>query len=187
MAEASEAIVGLAPGTIRLKWPNDLVAELPRRGVGKLAGVLGESVGLGGPDPRVVVGIGVNAGWRPDDFPAELADSMTSLAELGSRDVIDRRALADAFLDRLEPLVDELRAGRFAAAAWLARQLTDGRAVRLERPDGAVETVHAVGVDPDTGALLVRDLTAPGDVRSVVVGEIRHLRLPSADSVAAGV
>jgi len=65
--------------------------------------------------------------------------------------------------------------------------LTDGRAVRLERPDGAVETLLAVGVDPESGALLVRDPAVPDAVRSVLVGEIRHLRLPSPESVAAGV
>jgi BirA family biotin operon repressor/biotin-[acetyl-CoA-carboxylase] ligase len=187
MAEAGDEIADLAPGTIRLKWPNDLVADVPGRGVCKLAGALGESVGLGGADPRVVVGIGVNAGWPRAAFPPELADSMTSLAELAGRDEIDRRALAEAFLARLEPLVDELRGRRFAAGAWLARQLTNGRPVRLERPDGVVETLVAVGVDPETGALLVRDPAVPDEVRSVVVGEIRHLRLPTGDSIAAGV
>ncbi len=187
MAEAGEATLGLAAGTIRLKWPNDLVAELPRLGVCKLAGVLGESVGLGGDDPRVVVGIGVNAGWPRAEFPADLADSMTSLAELGGRDEIDRHALATAFLERLEPLTVELRGGGFAAGAWLARQLTDGRLVRVERPDGGTEVAHAVGVDPSSGALLVRDLARPDEIRSVHVGEIRHVRLAApAPSAAVG-
>ena len=184
MAEAGEALLELAPGTVRLKWPNDLVAELPGRGVRKLAGVLGESVGVGGRDPRVVVGIGVNAGWQRASFPAEMADSMTSLAELGARDEIDRHALAEAFLARLETLALALREGEFAAGAWLARQLTDGRLVRLERPDGGAEVVHAVGVDPSTGALLVRELERPDEIRSVHVGEIRHVRLAT-DMVAA--
>jgi len=51
MAEAAEGVSELAPATIRLKWPNDLVIEDPR-GVAKVAGVLGETDGLGTPDPR---------------------------------------------------------------------------------------------------------------------------------------
>ena len=47
----------------------------------KVAGVLGETEGLGTADPRVVVGLGINADWRAADFPPELADSMTSLRE----------------------------------------------------------------------------------------------------------
>jgi BirA family transcriptional regulator, biotin operon repressor / biotin---[acetyl-CoA-carboxylase] ligase len=186
MAEAGEALLDLAPGTIRLKWPNDLVAELPDAGVCKLAGVLGESVGIGGRDPRVVIGIGINAGWPRAGFPPELADSMTSLGELGDGRELDRQALADAFLVRLEPLVDELRAGGFAAAPWLARQLTDGRLVRLELPDGGTEVVNAMGVDPSTGALLVGELERPNEPRPVLVGEIRHVRLAAPGAVAAG-
>lgn len=185
MAEAAEAALDLVVGTIRLKWPNDLVAEVPGHGPCKLAGVLGESDGLGGTDPRVVVGIGVNAGWQRTAFPPELADSMTSLAELGARDAVDREALAGSFLAVLERHVEALRSGGFAAAAWMARQLTSGRLVRLEQPDGRSETVHAVGTDPETGALLVRDPDAPDTVRSVVVGEIRHLRL-DADAPVGG-
>ncbi|HSL97443.1 MAG TPA: biotin--[acetyl-CoA-carboxylase] ligase [Candidatus Deferrimicrobiaceae bacterium] len=185
MADAAEALVGLGSGAIRLKWPNDLVAEPEGRGPRKLAGVLGESEGLGSDDPRVVVGIGVNAGWPRASFPPGLAGSMTSLAELGRSEGVDRRALADAFLMRLEPLVDELRDGRFAAAAWQARQLTSGHPVHLELPDGTVELVDAVGVDPGTGALLVRDPAGPGEIRSVLVGEIRHVRVPIGDAVAA--
>jgi hypothetical protein len=37
--------------------------------------------------------------------------------------------------------------------------------------------VRAVGVDPDSGALLVRALDGSGPIRPVLVGEIRHLRL----------
>ena len=106
MADAAEEVAGLPDGAIRLKWPNDLVIEMTgsiRAGLEdldadaaaaaavaaatsppaalKLAGVLGESEGLGSDDPRVVVGIGVNAGWPATDFPTDLAPTMTSLHE----------------------------------------------------------------------------------------------------------
>lgn len=178
MAEACEVTAGLRPGTVLLKWPNDLVAIDGRTGdIRKLAGVLGETDGLGTNDPRAIVGIGLNAGWKAADFPSGLAATMTSLAELAPAQVIDREAINHAFLERLERMVGELREGTFPAAAWRGRQLTNGVPVRLEWPDGTTETVSAVDVDTESGALLVGDLGGGGQQRSVLVGEIRHLRL----------
>jgi len=184
MADSAEAIAGLPEGTVRLKWPNDLVIEASD-GVRKLAGVLGETDGLGGPDPRAVIGIGLNTNWALAAFPPELTGSMTSLREASAGVAIDHQALLEAFLGRLEPGVDALRRGRFDAAAWSERQLTTGRLVELVAPDGAVTTVRAVGVDAATGALVIEDDSVPGGVRQVVVGEIRHVRVPAA-SVPAG-
>ena len=187
MADAAEQVAGLAEGTIRLKWPNDLVVAFGPAGrpigggsvigpdtpivVRKLAGILGESDGLGTSDLRVVVGIGLNADWAREAFPPELAPEMTSLREASGGRPIDREALLQAFLDRLEARVEALRGGHFDVAGWGERQLTSGRRVRLELPDGTVELVRAIGVDALTGALVV-----DGE-RQVVVGEITHLRL----------
>jgi BirA family biotin operon repressor/biotin-[acetyl-CoA-carboxylase] ligase len=168
MAEAGEEIAALPSGTILLKWPNDLVVE-GGDGVLKLAGVLGETDGLGTDDPRAVIGIGVNGDWPRAGFPAELAESMTSLKELAARPV-DHDALLDAFLRRLTVAVDDLRKGRFDAPGWSARQVTTDRDVDLIDADGSGTTVRATGVDTESGALLVDD-------RSVLVGEIAHVRL----------
>ncbi|MCI0347227.1 MAG: biotin--[acetyl-CoA-carboxylase] ligase [Chloroflexi bacterium] len=173
MAEASEAAVGLASGTIRLKWPNDLVA-VADDGVRKLGGLLGETDGLGGPDPRAVVGIGVNVGWAPAAFSAELRGSMTSLHELAGRSV-DREAVLEGFLQRLEPSVAALRSGHFAAEEWSGRQVTTGRRVTLSWPDGSTHTRQALGVDDASGALIVAD--DDRGRRLVVSGEIVHVRL----------
>jgi len=181
MADAAEEVAGLRDRTIRLKWPNDLVVEelVPATEpvVRKLAGVLGETEGLGTHDPRVVVGIGVNADWPADEFPPELATAMTSLGEASGGRPVDRALLLDAFLARLEPRCLALRDGRFDSADWLDRQLTNRRLVRLVRSDGADEVVRAVGVDPDSGGLLVEDAVAPTAERLVLSGEIHHLRL----------
>jgi len=193
MADAAEHVAGLLDGVIRLKWPNDLViafggSERPLGGastigpgtsirVRKLAGILGETDGIGTADPRAVVGIGVNAGWPRSAFPDELRDEMTSLHDASGGRPIDRDDLLAAFLDRLEPRVEALRDGWFDVAGWTSRQLTNGRPVRLELPDGNAQHVEAVGVDPLSGALLVSDPGAPRGERPVVVGEIRHLRL----------
>jgi BirA family biotin operon repressor/biotin-[acetyl-CoA-carboxylase] ligase len=176
MAEAGEEIAGLSSGSILLKWPNDLVLE-SGCGVRKLAGVLGETDGLGTDDPRAVIGIGVNGDWPRAGFPADLAGSMTSLRELAGRS-IDHGGLLDGFLERLEVGVTALREGQFDAPGWSARQVTTDRDIDLIRPAGSRTTVRATGVDTDSGALLV------GDTR-ILVGEIEHVRLAAADPPAA--
>ena len=184
MAEAAEIASALRIGKIRLKWPNDLVAIDRASGhVRKLAGMLGETDGLGTPDARATIGVGINVDWPRDKFPAELADSMTSLTDLAGRSV-DREVVLYVFLERLERAIAALREGTFPAEEWSRRQLTNGTIVMLEGPNGTSETVVAQDVDTETGALLVRDLDgAPtstrtdGPPRSVVVGEINHLRL----------
>ena len=174
MAEAAEAVAELKPGTIRLKWPNDLVVERDG-GPLKLAGVLGETDGLGSDDPRVVVGIGVNADWAAADFPADLQTSMTSLREIGGGRPVDRDRLLEAFTDRLETQVEALRDGRFDGAAWAARQATTGRTVTIETHDGRREVVAAAGVNEVTGALELE--SADGTERSVVSAEVVHVRV----------
>jgi BirA family biotin operon repressor/biotin-[acetyl-CoA-carboxylase] ligase len=192
MADAAEAGAGLPPGAIRLKWPNDLVVEDggpadPRAGSGrKLAGLLGETDGLGTAEPRVTIGVGINVAWPATAFPADLAGTMTSLAELSGRPAIDRERLLEDFLGRLELRVATLRTGGFDAEDWSARQLTTGRTVRLEQPDGSVEVADALGVDPDSGALIVADPEVAGGSRRVFTGEIGHVRLETPDGPAAG-
>jgi BirA family transcriptional regulator, biotin operon repressor / biotin---[acetyl-CoA-carboxylase] ligase len=177
MAEACEVAGGLRNGAIHLKWPNDLVIIDHSTGeVRKLAGVLGETEGIGTPDATAVIGIGANVVWARDRFPAELATTMTSLSELSPGKQVDREVAIHVFLQRLEGLVTALRNGEFPAETWSRRQLTNGMIVLLDQPDGTAERVVAEDVDTETGALLVRG-TDDADRRPIVVGEIRHLRV----------
>jgi BirA family biotin operon repressor/biotin-[acetyl-CoA-carboxylase] ligase len=198
MCDAAEDVAGLPVNAIRLKWPNDLVVEAAGPGallsgllaadeaaarlaaplrLEKIAGVLGESDGLGTDSPRVVVGIGVNADWARDDFPPDIADTMTSLREASGGRPVDRDALLAAFLDRLEGRVTALRAGWFDADDWVRRQVTTGREVTLEAPDGtATAPLLALAVDAASGALVVAD-DVPGGERHVHAGEVVRVRL----------
>jgi BirA family biotin operon repressor/biotin-[acetyl-CoA-carboxylase] ligase len=195
MADAAEDAAGLRDRAIRLKWPNDLVVEadasehdgsgLGGGAIRKLGGVLGESDGLGTDDPRVVVGIGLNAGWARTDFPAAIAPAMTSLAEASGGRPIDRALLLDGFLSRLEARVEALRAGRFPIDDWTARQITTGRIIRLEGHGSEPEEALALGLDPATGALLIADPTVPGGERAVHAGDVIHARLADGAGWAA--
>ncbi len=224
MCDAAEDVGGLRQGAIRLKWPNDLVIEvvgpnatlapgldvrdaLDRLGgpldLRKLAGVLGETDGLGTDDPRVIVGIGINADWAAADFPHGLRSSMTSLREAAGGRPIELGSLLGAFRDDLEARILALRAGFFDLATWAERQVTTGRLVVLEplglperltsadpgpaSPDpeavrngpagGEPAAVLALAVDAATGALVVEDRGRPGGERLVHAGEVRHVRL----------
>jgi BirA family biotin operon repressor/biotin-[acetyl-CoA-carboxylase] ligase len=198
MCAAGEDVAGLPVGSIRLKWPNDLVIETAGPNallVGsidasdaaerlaapvalrKLAGVLGESDGLGTPDPRVVVGVGINADWAPADFPPELAGAMSSLREASGGRPIDLDALLDAFAGHLEMRVLSLRDGFFDLADWTARQATTGRQVVLDGAGVPGTPVRAVGVDAVTGALAIEDPSSPSGERHVHAGEVVHVRL----------
>jgi BirA family transcriptional regulator, biotin operon repressor / biotin---[acetyl-CoA-carboxylase] ligase len=178
-------------------WPNDLYVGMSgrsadtRRSEGggdapashspeeprKLAGVLGETDGLGGSDPRAVIGIGVNADWPADTFPPELAGAMTSLRELAHGRPIDPALLLDVFLSRLEVRIDALRSGRFDVAEWTDRQLTTGREIELEQPDGRRRRHLALAVDAESGGLVVEDPDATSGERILHVGEVRQVRL----------
>jgi BirA family biotin operon repressor/biotin-[acetyl-CoA-carboxylase] ligase len=185
MAEAAEATAGLAEGTVGLKWPNDLVAATgPTGELCKVAGVLGETIGLGTADPRVVVGLGINVEWPAADFPPDLAPTMTSLREATGGRLIDRDALLEAFVARLGQRVEALRWGRFDAIGWAGRQVTTGRTVRILTASGET-TVRATGVDPATGALLIVDAGRTDGARALLVGEVTHVRL--ADPIAGAV
>jgi BirA family biotin operon repressor/biotin-[acetyl-CoA-carboxylase] ligase len=174
MVDAAEDVAGLPLGRLRLKWPNDMVVEAPD-GLRKLAGLLGETEGAGTADQRVVVGLGINADWPPERFPADLAGSMTSLREISGRPV-GADALLEEFLLRLEPRLLALREGRFDVAGWHDRQATTGRLIRLEGTGGEAEDALAVGVDGASGALIVRS-PADGPEREVTCGEVAQVRL----------
>ena len=197
MADAAEDAAGLPLRTIRLKWPNDLVVEVPDDladthaapsngrdatagpAIRKLGGILAEASDLGGDDPRLVVGVGLNADWEARHFPAELSPAMTSLRALTGRPIA-RHDLLSAFLDRLEPRFEALRGGRFALDDWVGRQLLPGRAVFLEGSGDADGEWRVLAVDGVSGALVVADPAAPGGERQVQAGEAVHVGLGAA-------
>jgi BirA family transcriptional regulator, biotin operon repressor / biotin---[acetyl-CoA-carboxylase] ligase len=183
MAEAAGAVAGV---DARLKWPNDLVVAVGGTDR-KLAGILAEadwptgstiSGGYVEPAPTervtVVVGIGVNVNW-PADVPDDLAATLTSCNHLAGREV-DREDLLIEFLRRLDERYGRLRATpddrTWLRDDWRRRSATLGRRVRVDLGAGDVEGT-AVDID-DAGRLVVE--TVDGDVRTLAVGDVVHLR-----------
>jgi len=198
MSDAAEEAAGLPEGAVRLKWPNDLVVETsgphtPLAGVTsaeeaaarlggplelrKLAGVLGESEGLGTEVPRVIVGIGINADWPATGFPPELAAAMTSLREAAGGRPVDRELLLASFLAHLEGRLGALRSGYFDIATWAGRQALPDRLVRLEGyPAHEGEDLVVEGVDGASGGLVVRHPAEGSTSWTVHAGEVTHVR-----------
>ncbi len=116
---------------------------------------------------------------------------MTSLRELARGRPVAAEGLLDAFLARLEPRVEALREGYFDVDAWHQRQITTGRTIRIDMPDGTTIHARAVGVDGTTGGLLIDAPTEDGiegaGERELLAGEIVHVRLAAGDLESDGV
>jgi len=160
-AAACERVAGFEPG---LKWPNDLVAP-----GGKLGGILAETTAN---LAALVVGLGLNI-RRPSDRPPELQATAVDLEVLAGRPV-DRDVLLDAILAEFAERYRGLREGQTAAllGEYRARCVTIGQRVRIDQPGRTVEGL-ACGIGDD-GALVVD--TGAGDIVSVTVGDVIHLR-----------
>jgi BirA family biotin operon repressor/biotin-[acetyl-CoA-carboxylase] ligase len=159
---AADMLAGFAPAAeIRVKWPNDTLADGR-----KIAGILLESASVGGEAPTwLAIGIGVNLATHPDgtEFPA------TSLRALG--------ALAPPADDALLHLAAHFagwyevwRGEGFAAIrdAWLARAAGLGTRIRARLSNEETSGVFE-GLD-ETGALLLRENA--GTVRHISAGEV---------------
>ncbi|MCC6226215.1 MAG: biotin--[acetyl-CoA-carboxylase] ligase [Microthrixaceae bacterium] len=164
---ATDAVAEVAGCRLGLKWPNDLVSVAPGGDL-KVSGMLSEAVLDGERLAAVVLGIGINVNW-PDELPAELAATATSLRHLVGRD-IDRHLLLEALLAAFETRLDEPATSLLEV--YRKRCATLGRRVRIETTDGATEAL-AIDIDPD-GALVVE--SASGVRRSVFAADIVHLR-----------
>jgi BirA family transcriptional regulator, biotin operon repressor / biotin---[acetyl-CoA-carboxylase] ligase len=153
VAETCDHFVGTRCG---IKWPNDIWIEGR-----KLSGILLE----GRPQEGwAVIGIGLNVGTTPEEFPEELRRMATSLAiESGSDPGVS--AVLEALLDALDRRLTDKRAA--ILAAWRERDVLLGSRVRWTGGEGT-----AAGLDED-GALLVE--TDSGRV-ALDAGEVHLLR-----------
>jgi BirA family biotin operon repressor/biotin-[acetyl-CoA-carboxylase] ligase len=174
----------------RIKWPNDLIVDVPGRyappgdgsegegpaaegataGWAKLAGMLSE-IGLSpeGVPAFLVVGIGLNVNVPAPVLPS-LGPNATSLLALGGRPV-DRAAVLDALLGEIEWRHAALARGDDPLADWRAALAWMGEPVVVRAPGDPDHPVvgRAVGVDEE-GALLVR--LPGGEARRFTAGDV---------------
>ncbi|MGI9416399.1 MAG: biotin--[acetyl-CoA-carboxylase] ligase [Geminicoccaceae bacterium] len=152
---------GPSRSEIKLKWPNDVLID-----GGKVAGILLESAGdKNGRLAHVILGVGVNLVWAPDD----VGYTTTSLEAKG----FPKRSPAawlSAYTARLAHWLDRWRHEGFADVrnAWRARSYGLGGPIRL-RLDR--EEVDGRFVDlTEAGALLIE--RADGTRRELTAGDV---------------
>jgi BirA family transcriptional regulator, biotin operon repressor / biotin---[acetyl-CoA-carboxylase] ligase len=150
----------------RCKWPNDLMM-----GGRKLGGVLVEAQVQDTRLLHAVIGVGVNLTQRAEDFPLELRENATSVAQEGGRP--DAAVLLSSYIGQLARLCDPRRPAFRSTVLQAYRGLCDtvGRSVRATTTSGSeiAGLAQAIG---DAGELIVE--TSTGQER-VGFGEVVHL------------
>lgn len=163
---ARDAVARAAPEAhVQIKWPNDVVVASEAGAVRKVAGVLVEAILRGKSVEALVVGIGINVHAR--EFPSDIADRATSVAQLTGRAPDRAEVLVDVLsgLERDLELVAARGLGMVHARLAHADALR-GAVVSSESGEGVAE-----GIDLD-GRLLVR--RPDGILARWVAGEV-HL------------
>jgi len=162
-----QTIQKIAPCAARIKWPNDIVIENK-----KVAGILLESVTMGGQTPPLVIGIGMNV--NGDDFPAALSTTATSL-KIATGNVVDRSDLARELLTALSEQYRDLQGQDsfyrlIERARSLCQTLHQRVSVRTPRAtfEGWAEDITS------EGSLLLR--MGDGRTRKIPLGDMVHLR-----------
>lgn len=150
-ADACQEVVD-GPGSVDIKWPNDLL--LSGR---KLAGILAEADA-----GAIVIGMGVNLTWCPPG---------ATFVGPGA----DRNQLLEAILTRLDGWWDRWPQ---VADAYRRRCATVGRRVRISLADREV-VGWAVGVDPDGALRVSLDLGGGKESQErFLVGDVVHVTGP---------
>lgn len=174
MLDAARSLMGAPADRLALKWPNDIVA-IHGGQVRKVGGVLAQTMLQGNGLAGAVVGLGVNVDWPAEEFPSDLAASMWSLREASGGRHVERDALLAAWLVRLEALYGSLARGHFDSRRWADAQVSTGAEVEVDTGSTTVRGT-GLGVDPDTGALLLRT-SVEAAPRSVDHGEVVRCRV----------
>lgn len=150
-----------------IKWPNDL--QVDGRKVG---GILTELSADPDAVHFVIVGVGVNLNARHADFPPELREVATSVAEARGG-LVPRALFAAALWTNLEQWLDHHQANGFAPVreAWKELSSTLGSDV-LVKTERREFTGIAEDID-ESGALLIRTVNG---LERVVAGDVEQLR-----------
>ncbi|HPL62508.1 MAG TPA: biotin--[acetyl-CoA-carboxylase] ligase [Syntrophales bacterium] len=147
----AEAVAAVARLDVKIKWPNDVLA-----GAKKIAGILTEISTEMDSVNYVVVGIGINVGHRPADFPPDIRSSAGSIFSETGR-AVSRTELIRSVITLFERRYFELKTRGFQniRKRWCGLSGVLGRSVVVESPGGRIRGT-AESIDGD-GSLLVRN------------------------------
>jgi len=147
----AQAIIDVTSLKPRIKWPNDLMI-----GRKKVGGILTEMNAEIDRIDYVVLGIGLNVNTPQSQFPKEIREIATSLAE-ESGGPVSRVKLFQSFLEEFEELYGEFISSGFQTIReqWKAMSNTIGASVELRDMDGGKMRGKILDMDEE-GALLLQ-------------------------------
>ena len=149
---ASDAVRDEAGVETLLKWPNDITY-----GGRKLGGILCEGQSGGASGDFAIVGVGLNVGHGPEDFPERLRASSTSVKLAGGR-ALTVNALFDALCRALDRWYNILARGDKEAVIrkFEARPaFPPGTVVKIETAAGMIVAEYR-GLDSEGRLVVVR-------------------------------
>jgi BirA family biotin operon repressor/biotin-[acetyl-CoA-carboxylase] ligase len=158
---ASDVVSAYARTEVKLKWPNDVLAEEK-----KIAGILLESASAGGDQPDwLAVGIGINLAMFPEDteFPATSLATLSATVPSAGDGLV---ALAASFAKWYDLWAE--RGFGVIRDAWLARAAGLGTRIRARLQNEETSGVFE-GID-EQGALILR--TGEGRTRVIAAGDV---------------
>ena len=147
-----------------IKWPNDIIIHDK-----KVCGILTEAVTTFNTIDSVIIGVGIDANIDIEDFPEELQDGTTTLAdELGRKE--DENVLIRLFLEEFEKIAETFNEGDYESILkdWRKRSYSVGKIVEVREPFNKNYDAYVVGIGRE-GALIVEKID--GTLEKVISGE----------------
>ena len=147
-----------------IKWPNDIIIHDK-----KVCGILTEAVTTFNTIDSVIIGVGIDANIDITDFPEELQDGTTTLAdELGRKE--DENVLIRLFLEEFEKIAETFNEGNYESILkdWRKRSYSVGKIVEVREPFNKNFDAYVVGIGRE-GALIVEKID--GTLEKVISGE----------------
>lgn len=163
-----EALENLYSLKAEIKWPNDVVA-----GDKKMGGILTEVIAEPGQINKVIIGIGINANFKLEDLPGEIASSsMTIKAYIGKN--VNRAELMSVILNNLEKRLVLLKGNNIQKLVpqIKSKVSTIGRKVKIIAESG--EKRGLAKDITEKGALVVE--LADGSMEEIRSADIFHLK-----------
>lgn len=147
-----------------IKWPNDIMINDK-----KVCGILTEAVTKFNTIESVIIGVGIDANVDVNNFPDELQNGTTTLAnELGRYE--NENELIRIFLEEFEKISEQFNAGQYETILkeWRKRSYSVGKIVEVREPFNKNYDAYVVGIGRE-GALIVEKID--GTLEKVISGE----------------
>ena len=160
----AKAIERTGINTAEIKSPNDIMIHGK-----KVCGILTEAVTKFNTIENVIIGVGIDANIDITDFPEELQDGTTTIAdELGRKE--DENVLIRYFLEEFEKIADQFTHEGYEdiLKEWRKHSYSIGKIVEVREPFNKNYDAYVVGIGKE-GALIVEKID--GTLNKVISGE----------------